>query len=380
MGATLSTEPWVWPSVEQRFRWFLRPRSTRLVIVGTMLRVISAIFDLAYPDCRVAKVIVHVTIELTRRGGSVRTTLYGHFTNKTPTDVGRVGFGPLYTSILDLNPTPCSSEDFLRRSFLPTSSAMATELETLAAASVSRKRKPEHKTGKKPSKRVKQKASSMAAPKPRKPSRKMRKLFRKRAREYHSDEEEESDEDPSSEEEESDRDLDFVDDDGSGGSERDDEDGREGAQHGITRFVEGCRAFRIAFMKIMKKHVPDDPLVSGPILSAHKKLVAEKLAEEVSENKTKAEMKKEKQMVGAIGSAEAEKGHVKPATFLDAREKLLVSVATKGGIVLASKEQGNISVILKAWTRTMSLDGPHYEAAAVVDHKQVLSESSSDEE
>ncbi|RWW81803.1 hypothetical protein BHE74_00009768 [Ensete ventricosum] len=223
---------------------------------------------------------------------------------------------------------------------------MAAELETLAAASVSRKRKPEHKTGKKPSKRVKQKASSMAAPKPRKPSRKMRKLFRKRAREYHSDEEEESDEDPSSEEEESDRDLDFVDDDGSGGSERDDEDGREGAQHGITRFVEGCRAFRIAFMKIMKKHVPDDPLVSGPILSAHKKLVAEKLAEEVSENKTKAEMKKEKQMVGAIGSPEAEKGHVKPATFLDAREKLLVSIATKGGIVLDSKEQGNIMLCL----------------------------------
>ncbi|RWW21618.1 hypothetical protein GW17_00014220 [Ensete ventricosum] len=70
MGATLSIEPWVWPSVEQRFRWFLGPRSTRLVIVGTMLRVIDVIFGLAYPGCRVAKVIVHVAIELTRRGGS----------------------------------------------------------------------------------------------------------------------------------------------------------------------------------------------------------------------------------------------------------------------------------------------------------------------
>ncbi|THU69188.1 hypothetical protein C4D60_Mb08t11780 [Musa balbisiana] len=261
---------------------------------------------------------------------------------------------------------------------------MAAELQTLAAASISRKRKPDHKTGKKPSKRVQQKASSMAAAKSRKPSRKMRKLFRKRAREYHSDEEEESDEDPSSEEEESDRDLDVVDDDGSGG---DDEDDGEGAQHGITRFVEGCRAFRVAFMKIMKKHLPDDPL--GPILSAHKKLVAEKLAEEVSEHKTKAEMKKEKQM-------EAEKGHVKPANFLDAWEKLLVSVATKGGqegtkfskwsCDSKSMDKNNevgwaplrnnymlTSSKLKDWDKMP-------EAAAVVDHKQVSSESSSDEE
>ena len=37
-------------------------------------------------------------------------------------------------------------------------------------------------------------------------------------------------------------------------------------------------------------------------MSAHKKLVAEKLAEEVSEHKTTAEIKKEKQMVGAIRS------------------------------------------------------------------------------
>ncbi|CAL9776301.1 unnamed protein product [Musa acuminata subsp. burmannicoides] len=298
---------------------------------------------------------------------------------------------------------------------------MAAELQTLAAASVSRKRKPDHKTGKKPSKRVLQKASSMAAAKPRKPSRQMRKLFRKRAREYHSDEEEESDEEPSSEEEESDRDLDVVDDDGSGG---DDEDDGEGAQHGITRFVEGCRAFRVAFMKIMKKHLPDDPL--GPILSAHKKLVAEKLAEEVSEHKTTAEMKKEKQM-------EAEKGHVKPANFLDAREKLLVSVATKGVVklfnavskaqssqsglnpsgsknakVLAKqRKQAFFSELQKPTTQfcdSKSMDKNNElgwaplrnnymltssklkdwdkmpEAAAVVDHKQVSSESSSDEE
>ncbi|URE30565.1 Rrp15p [Musa troglodytarum] len=276
---------------------------------------------------------------------------------------------------------------------------MAAELQTLAAASVSRKRKPDHKPGKKPSKRVKQKASSMAAAKPRKPSRKMRKLFRKRAREYHSDEEEESDEESSSEEEESDRDLDVVDDDGSGGSERDDDDDGEGAQHGITRFVEGCRAFRVAFMKIMKKHLPDDPL--GPILSAHKKLVAEKLAEEVSEHKTKAEMKKEKQM-------EAERGHVKAANFLDAREKLLISVATKGEHVVLDEKKSLVFTIafrlLMQFCDSKSMDknselgwAPlrnNYmltssklkdwdkmpEAAAVVDHKQISSESSSDED
>ncbi|CAL9045502.1 unnamed protein product [Musa banksii] len=204
---------------------------------------------------------------------------------------------------------------------------MAAELQTLEAAAVpaSRKRKPKHNKSKNPSKRVKQKASPMAAAKPRQPSKKMKKLFRKRAREYHSDEEDDGDvereEEPSSGDEE---DFD-VRDDGSGGSEGDDEEDGRGAQHGITRFVGGCRAFRVAFMKIMKKHLPDDPL--GPILSAHKKLVAEKLAEDDAEHKKKGETKKEKQLA-------AENGHINPANFLDAKEKFLIGVATKGVVKL----------------------------------------------
>lgn len=148
---------------------------------------------------------------------------------------------------------------------------MAEELQTLnaaAAAPGSRKRKSKHNKTMNPRKRFKQKASTMSAAKPRKPDKKMRKLFRKRAREYNSDEEDEGDEeipeeDPPSDEEEEDegeKDLDAGD-DGSGDSDGDDEDG-EGVQHGITRFFEGCRAFKVAFMKIIKRHIPDDPLVS----------------------------------------------------------------------------------------------------------------------
>ncbi|WOL00159.1 hypothetical protein Cni_G08872 [Canna indica] len=222
---------------------------------------------------------------------------------------------------------------------------MAAELQTpaIAAAPASRKRKPKHGKGKKPNKRIKQNAMAMAAAKPRKPSEKMKKLFRKRVKEYDSDDEDEVDEefqeDPSSDEEEEEREMDFsVRDDEIGGSEGDaeDDDG-EGVQHGITRLVEGCRAFKIAFRKIMKRHITDDSL--GPILSAHKKLVAQKLAEEDAENKVKGETKKEKHKA-------AEKGHIKPANFLDAKEKFLIGVATKGVVKLfnaVSKAQSSQS-------------------------------------
>lgn len=95
-------------------------------------------------------------------------------------------------------------------------------------------------------------------------------------------------------------------------------------QPGITKFTEGCRTFRVAFVKIMKKHIDDD---LGPILSAHKKLVVAKLAEEEDEIKVKSEAKKVKQMV-------AEKGHVKPAKIINSHEKLLIGVATKGVVKL----------------------------------------------
>ncbi|KAG6513521.1 hypothetical protein ZIOFF_023852 [Zingiber officinale] len=119
----------------------------------------------------------------------------------------------------------------------------------------------------------------------------MKKLLRKRAREYHTDEDyvdKEFPEDPSSDDE---KDEDSgVGDYGSSGS------------------------------KILMRNLPDDPL--GPILSAHKKLVAEKLAEEDSEQKRKGATKKHKHFSD-------EKGHTKPDNFLDAKEKFLISVATK---------------------------------------------------
>ncbi|CAK8564957.1 unnamed protein product [Lathyrus sativus] len=107
-------------------------------------------------------------------------------------------------------------------------------------------------------------------------------------------------------------------------SEDEGEDGDE-IQPGITKFTEGCKAFKMAFKSIIKKSVSDDLL--GPVLSAQKNLVIEKLAEEEAERKVKGEAKKEKLML-------AEKGHVKPATYLDSHEKFLISVATKGVVKL----------------------------------------------
>lgn len=191
---------------------------------------------------------------------------------------------------------------------------------------IPRKRKPNN--GKSNKNRKKMKPNADATLKLKKPSKKMMKLFQKRAKAYNSDEDEREEEDldlnqeDCSEEEEL---MGFDDLKGDGGSEN--EENGEGYVHrqGIMKFTEGCRAFRMAFMNIMKKNLTNDPL--GPVLSAHKKLVAEKLAEEEAEHKAKGEVKKEKHMA-------AEKGRVKPVGFLDAKEKLLVSVATKGVVKL----------------------------------------------
>lgn len=194
------------------------------------------------------------------------------------------------------------------------------------AVTISRKRKFNH--GKFNKKRKKMKSVPGDSLKSKKPSKKMVKLFKKRAKAYNSDEEEMEEDDldlnqeDSSEEEKS---VGLDDSKGDSGSENEDESQGYGHRQGITKFTEGCRAFRMAFMNIMKKNVTNDPL--GPVLSAHKKLVAEKLAEEEAEQKAKGEIKKEKHVA-------AEKGHVKPVGFLDAKEKLLISVATKGVVKL----------------------------------------------
>ncbi|KAG0485862.1 hypothetical protein HPP92_009725 [Vanilla planifolia] len=209
---------------------------------------------------------------------------------------------------------------------------MAAKLQSIEAAAVKgpKKRKPNHgKTGN-ASKKTKQ--YPRFEPMTKKPSKKMKKLFRKRSRDYNSDDEEEMkrevDLDPGS----PGGDLGNNDDDKSMDVLKDynesDEDAMDKASEGyqgIIKFAEGSRAFRMAFLSIMNKNLPNDPL--GPVLSAHKKLVAEKLADEDAEHKVKSEAKKEKHLV-------AEKGHVKPAGFLDSKEKFLIGVATKGVVKL----------------------------------------------
>ncbi|RDX84748.1 RRP15-like protein [Mucuna pruriens] len=235
------------------------------------------------------------------------------------------------------------------------------------------KRKFDKKLGRKKSSK---KAKVMPPPhgqKKVKIDKKMKKLFRKRAREYNSDDEEEEatvpatsgttrlasitnkrneeddieSEDPSGDEGAAGRqktrnknatDLNNHNSDDEGEGEGEDDD--NGSQLGITKFTEGCRAFKMAFRNIMNKSVPDDML--GPVLSGHRKLVIDKLAEEDAERMIKGEAKKEKQML-------AEKGHVKPASYLDSHEKFLTSLATKGVVKL-------FNAVNKAQTAQRGLD------------------------
>ncbi|XP_057792888.1 uncharacterized protein LOC131009516 [Salvia miltiorrhiza] len=167
---------------------------------------------------------------------------------------------------------------------------------------------------------------------------KARKLYQKRARDYNSDEEDEDEEEPEQAAsavavDERKQIGDGFDDDGDeenegveGEEEEVSEDESGKIQPGIVRFSEGIKAFKSAFKKIVKKSGGDEDVL-GPVLSANKKLLAEKLAEEDLEKKVKGDAKKEKHMI-------SEKGHVKPAEFLDAHEKFLLGVATKGVVKL----------------------------------------------
>ncbi|KAL9457260.1 hypothetical protein AB3S75_006328 [Citrus x aurantiifolia] len=212
---------------------------------------------------------------------------------------------------------------------------MAEEVHMPVTESGPRKRKLSKKKGGKGKKKLKVMPGSGERVKI---NNKMRKLFRKRARAYNSDD----DEDESAPEFRGDSSLSVknqeVEGRGSSDAERedgmdldveneefsDDEENGE-IQPGIANFAEGSRAFKMAFKSILRKSVADDAL--GPVLSAHKKLVGEKLAEEEAERKVKGEAKKERHLA-------AEKGHVKPANYLDSHEKFLIGVATKGVVKL----------------------------------------------
>lgn len=94
--------------------------------------------------------------------------------------------------------------------------------------------------------------------------RKMKKLFRKRARRYNSDEDDDGDDNnPTSvirDEESSEEEEEQVAVNKDHGASDDDEIGE--ILPGITKFAEGCKAFRMAFRSIIKKSVPDNSLVS----------------------------------------------------------------------------------------------------------------------
>ncbi|XP_075633850.1 uncharacterized protein LOC142606371 [Castanea sativa] len=185
-------------------------------------------------------------------------------------------------------------------------------LESLESRELSRK------VGKKKAFKGKKKPKAMMLDgivqnKPKKIDRKMKKRFRKRARDYNSDNDERdvgSDGESEKEEEET-EDMDVN---GDYGVFNDEESGK--IQPEITMFLEGSRAFK----SIIMRYVLEDAL--GLVLSTHKKLIVEKKFQKV-----KGEAKKEKHLVG-------EKGHVKPANYLDLHKKLLIRVTTKGVVKL----------------------------------------------
>ncbi|XP_021733651.1 ribosomal RNA-processing protein 15-like [Chenopodium quinoa] len=182
-----------------------------------------------------------------------------------------------------------------------------------------RKSKPNKRPG------IKRMKSGPGMGKKDKISKEMKNLYRKRARDYNSDDDEDEAELDGEDMEAENDDNSDISDNEAGPNRGDDSDEEHEVRTGITRFSEGCNAFRLAFLSIIKKHTDDEAL--GPVLSAHKKLVVAKLAEEVTERKVKGEAKKEKQLI-------EEKGHVKPANFLDSHEKVLIGVATKGVVKL----------------------------------------------
>lgn len=199
----------------------------------------------------------------------------------------------------------------------------------------SRKRRVGHSKSKGGKAKKKFKTARHSGEKKVKIDKRMKQLFRKRAREYNSDDEEEEEDAPAAADESSgaadvaslkDNDEAVVERNYLKGEENwNSEDEAEDIQPGIAKFAEGCRAFRVAFKKIIQMNVSDDLL--GPVLSGHKKLIIQKLAEEEIDQKVSGKTKKERQLV-------KEKGHVKPADFLDSHEKFLISVATKGVVKL----------------------------------------------
>ncbi|XP_076913261.1 uncharacterized protein LOC143571821 isoform X2 [Bidens hawaiensis] len=218
---------------------------------------------------------------------------------------------------------------------------MAEEVQMQEAGQGRRKRKLGHKKGKG---KKKMKVFQGSGQKD-KMDGKTKKLFRKKARDYNSDDSDDNEDiddisekqvkfekkpshikNKENDEKSSDEEMDGDDDDDVGDDVDNDvsDDENEIADHGIMKFSEGNTSFKKAFKKIVKSGSDE---VLGPVLSAYKNLVVKKLAAEASEKKTKGDAKKEKILL-------KEKGHVKPEAFSVSHEKMLIGVATKGVVKL----------------------------------------------
>ncbi|KAH7425766.1 hypothetical protein KP509_11G069700 [Ceratopteris richardii] len=104
---------------------------------------------------------------------------------------------------------------------------------------------------------------------------------------------------------------------------------KEDAEDGNTMKMDGSTAFGRAFQRIMKRKLPSSAIdeAMGPILSAHKQLLAKKLEADAEGQKARKESKKEKQAL-------RERGHALPAPYCNAKEKELIKLATKGVVKL----------------------------------------------
>ncbi|TVU04763.1 hypothetical protein EJB05_47897 [Eragrostis curvula] len=193
-----------------------------------------------------------------------------------------------------------------------------------AAANPGKRKRPSKGKGGKSKKKKLARSDEPLRRRTNKPSAKFLKLLKKRARDYNSDDDDEDDKQKQQEEEppssrrrrhddNNDEEEALSGDEEEAASSSGDESGGTGAG-GVTRFEQGCRAFRVAFLKIMSKKLPDDPL--GPILLANKKLVAAKLAEDAEEHKPKAAARKEKR---EVSKAQKPRKDLNPSSTRDAK-------------------------------------------------------------
>lgn len=128
-----------------------------------------------------------------------------------------------------------------------------------------KKRKSGHKKGSNFKKKQKQFLGNKEKVKKIDP--RLKKLLRKKARDYNSDDDNEDETAHVSDDDNADSmDDDVGSDDGKEkknlGIEVSDNEDDDEIPPGITKFSEGCRAFRIAFKSISKKAISDDSLVS----------------------------------------------------------------------------------------------------------------------